>query len=114
MSDQSRLLVIWSSRDREIAERMVFMYTHNSLKFGWWEEVVVLVWGPSAALLAEDSKLQAMSVKMQEDGVKFLACKACSDMYGTSEKLKELGVKVSYMGEPLTEMLKSGWTTLTF
>jgi hypothetical protein len=46
--------------------------------------------------------------------VELLACKACSDMYGVSKKLEELGVTVKYMGVPFTEMLKSGWVTITF
>jgi len=28
--------------------------------------------------------------------------------------MKEVGIEVKYMGVGLTEMLKSGWTTLTF
>jgi hypothetical protein len=30
------------------------------------------------------------------------------------EKLKSLGIEVIYMGVPLTQMLKTGWTCLTF
>jgi hypothetical protein len=31
-----------------------------------------------------------------------------------SEKLEALGVNVFYVGTALTEMLKGGWTTLTY
>jgi hypothetical protein len=30
------------------------------------------------------------------------------------QKMKEIGIEVKYMGKGLTEMLKGGWTTLTF
>jgi hypothetical protein len=30
------------------------------------------------------------------------------------EELEDLGANVLYVGEPFTEMLKSGWTQLTF
>ena len=43
-----------------------------------------------------------------DSGVEVLACRACADRYGVSEKLEELGIKVIYMGEPLTQYLKSG------
>jgi len=43
---------------------------------------------------------------MRAAGVILLACKACSDSYGVSEGLEELGVEVKYMGEPFTQILK--------
>ena len=51
---------------------------------------------------------------MMADGVEVLACKACSDALGVSAALEELGVNVFYVGTALTEMLKEGWTTLTY
>ncbi|MBA7592025.1 hypothetical protein ES708_34197 [subsurface metagenome] len=51
---------------------------------------------------------------MKEVGVELLACKACADMYGVSDDLEKLGLEVGYMGVPLTEMVKSGWKTMTF
>lgn len=109
-----QLLVVWTSGDREVALKMVFMYVFNAKKRGWWGEIRFLIWGPSARLLAEDEELQKQLAMMKEEGVELLACKACSDGYGVSEKLSELDVEVKYMGVPLTEMLKAGWTTLTF
>jgi hypothetical protein len=73
-----------------------------------------VVWGPSSKLLAGDLELQEGIRQMKEAGVELLACKACSDMYGVSDKLAALGVDVKYMGVPVTDMLKSGWTSLTF
>lgn len=32
---KEKLVIIWSSADREVALNMVFMYTANSKKFGW-------------------------------------------------------------------------------
>ncbi|MDI3548860.1 MAG: hypothetical protein PWR10_2512 [Halanaerobiales bacterium] len=51
---------------------------------------------------------------MKNAGIKLTVCKACTDSYGASEKLAEIGIEVKYMGDPLTEMLKEGWTTITF
>lgn len=112
--EQEKLLVIWTSRDREVALKMVFMYTRNAKLKDWWKEVKLVVWGPSTKLLAEDEELQAYIKNMKDIGVELSACKACTDSYGVSEKLDQLGINVIYMGEPLTSMLKSGWTTITF
>jgi hypothetical protein len=110
----SRLMVLWTSGDREVALKMVFMYTLNAKKRGWWDQIRFVIWGPSSKLLSEDRELQDEIGKMQEAGVELLACKACADLYGVSDKLAELGIDVKYMGVPMTEMLKAGWTSLTF
>ena len=54
VSKPNKLLVVWSSADREVALLNVFMYTHNARKHGWWDEVRLLLWGPSDRLLVED------------------------------------------------------------
>ena len=46
--EPEELYVIWTSRDREVALKMVFMYTGNSKLKGWWKDVLLIVWGPSA------------------------------------------------------------------
>jgi len=107
------LAVLWVTQDREAAENMVFMYTKNSKLKGWWEQVRLIVWGPSAKLLATDPGLQGQLADLNAAGVELLACRACADRYGVSDKLAELGVKVIYMGSPLTEMLKEGWAVLS-
>jgi hypothetical protein len=114
MSKPNKLLVVWSSADREAALHNVFMYTHNAKKQGWWEEVRLLLWGPSDRLLVEDEELQTRLRAMMDDGVEVLACKACADRLGVGEDLAALGVNVFYTGVALTEMLKEGWTTLTY
>ena len=113
MNDET-LVVIWSSADKEVAENMVFMYTLNAKLRDWWSEVRFIVWGPSSRLLAGDKELQERLARMKEAGVVLEACKACSDRYGVSGRLEELGVDVRYMGVPLTEYIKAGMHVLSF
>ena len=110
----AKQLIVWTSGDREVALKMVFMYTFNAKKRGWWDEIRFVVWGPSSRLLSGDEELQKGIKEMIEAGVDVQACKACTDMYGVSDKLAALGIEVKYMGVPLTDMLKGGWTSLTF
>jgi hypothetical protein len=109
-----RLAVIWSSGDPEVAHRVCFMYSHNAKKQKWFDEVTLIVWGPSARLLAGDKDLQAEVRAMLKDGVKVEACIACADSYGVTEELRKLGVEVKPMGKPLTDMLKQNQKVLTF
>ncbi|MFC1558697.1 DsrE family protein [candidate division KSB1 bacterium] len=113
-SEPSKLGVLWTSGDRDVALKMVFMYTNASKKNGWWDEVQLIVWGPSSKLLSYDKELQDYVKNMQKVGVVIKACKACSDSYGVSDKLTELGIEVKYMGKPLSDMLKNEWTVVTF
>jgi hypothetical protein len=104
---EDSLIVLWASGDPEVALKMVFMYTLNSKLQGWWNEVTLIVWGPSAKILSENIQLQKSIQKMKETGVILEACKACADLYHVSPKLKELGIDVKYMGQALTDYLKS-------
>ena len=108
------LAILWSSGDRDVALTLVYPYARNSKIRGWWDQVRLIVWGPSEKILAYDAELQDGLYGLKKEGVEVVACKGCSDNYETSGKLEELGVEVIYMGEPLTRMLKDGWRVLTF
>lgn len=111
----SELVVLWTTGDREVALKMVFMYTLNSKLKGWWKDVTFIVWGSSSKLISLDTELQAHLLKMKEAGVKLMACKACADMYGVSDDLEKLGIDVKYMGQPVTEFLKNdNYRVMTF
>jgi hypothetical protein len=105
-TDKKSLVVLWTSGDREVALKMVFMYTLNAKLKGWWEEVILIVWGPSAELLSRDEELREKIRQMKEAGVVLEACKACADLYGVSPNLEALGIDVKYMGAPLSDYLK--------
>jgi hypothetical protein len=108
-----KLVIIWSSADRDVALYMVFMYTSTSKQLGMWDDITLVVWGPSAKLLAEDEMLQVHIKNMIDAGVVVKACKLCSDHYGVSYKLENLGIIVKYMKE-LTDYIKEGRNILTF
>ncbi len=114
MEDNSnKLVVLWTSGDPDVAEKMGFMYTYNAKKQGWFDEVVLIVWGPSAKLLTENKMLQDYVKRMQDAGVKVEACMACARMYEVDKQLLEMGIDVKGMGIPLSNYLKEGWQTLS-
>jgi hypothetical protein len=114
-SSTGKLAVLWTSGDPAVAHNVAFMYTHNAKKVGWFEEVTLIVWGPSQRLLLDDKKLQEKIKAMQEDGVVVEACIACAMNYGIVEELRALGITVRGMGVPLTNYLKDDeWNVLTF
>ena len=110
----SQLCVVWSSGDPGVAKNVCFMYTLNARKRGWFGIVHLVVWGPSAKLLAENEELQNEVKAMQKAGVVVEACVACANNYGVADALKSLGIDVKPMGEPLSDRLKGPWKVLTF
>ena len=68
-SQPDKLLVLWTSGDREVAIKMVYMYTYNAKKNGWWGKIRFIIWGPSSKLLSEDEELQQETKKMMEEGL---------------------------------------------
>jgi hypothetical protein len=113
MSEKKHLYVLWTNADLITAEKMVFMYTVNSLLKNWWEKVTLIVWGATAKLVSEDENVQKMVKKALEAGVHVSACKACADQLGVTKSLEKLNIEVKYWGMPLTEILKNEETLLT-
>lgn len=108
------LAIIWSSGDAEVALKVCFMYALNAKVHGWFDEVVLVIWGPSARVASGDAMVQRELASLKRAGVLVQACKECADSYGLSTKLEALSVEVKYMGLPLKEMLHGGWKVLTF
>ncbi|MBN1830064.1 MAG: DsrE family protein [Deltaproteobacteria bacterium] len=111
--DFSKLLVLWTGGDKDVALNMVFMYTINSKLKNWWGEVVLLIWGSSSKLAAVDADIQAQIATALKKGVRVIACKKCAENLGVVEQLEGLGIEVFYVGQFLTEWLKSGERVLT-
>ncbi|MBW6480269.1 MAG: DsrE family protein [Bacteroidales bacterium] len=113
-TSEDHLVIVWTSDDPYTAERMVLMYAHTSKTAGWFDEVTLIIWGPSAKMVAENIKMQEKLKAMQEDGVEIRACIVCANMYEVTEELNALGFDVRGMGKPLTDYLKGGAKVLTF
>lgn len=114
MNNENKLVVVWSSDDPMVAKRVALMYPHAAIKNKWFDEVTLVIWGPSAKLISEDRELQKKISQMKNDGVEIKACIACATEYGVTELLIKLDYEVIPMGVPLTEYLKNGYKVLTF
>ena len=110
-----KLMVVWTSGDPDVADKVCLMYTHAAKAYGWFAEVTLVVWGPSQRLLVGDPLLQAKVEAMQADGVVVEACIACARKLELVEELEALDIDVKGMGVPLSEALKDPETeVLTF
>ena len=87
LTQSNKLAILWTSSDKEVAQKMVFMYAKNSRLRDWWGQVRVIIWGPSAKMVATDGEIQEELQELKQAGVELQACKACADQYGVSEQI---------------------------
>ena len=104
---KNKLLIVWSSGEKEVAKKLVLLYGSVMLERKYWDEATIMIWGPSAKLLANDSELKEQMKTVRDSGVAFNACVVCTDDYGVSDELENLGVELIHTGEMLTEALQS-------
>ncbi|SHF00097.1 hypothetical protein SAMN05444274_103210 [Mariniphaga anaerophila] len=104
--NKDQLVVVWTSGDPYVAERVALMYTHAAKKNEWFKDVTLIIWGPSAKLTSENKKIQDKLKAMENDGIEIRACIACANAYNVADELKGLGFDVAGMGKPLTDYLK--------
>jgi hypothetical protein len=108
-----KLYVLWTTDNLITSEKMVLMYSQNCMLNHWWDEVEVVIWGASTKLASENEIIREKIKMAIHTGVKFIACKGCSDQLGVSEKLSEIGVNVVYWGQNLTYIIQDGEKIIT-
>ncbi len=113
-AEADELAVVWTSGDPDVAHRMALMYTHAAKTQGWFDEVTLIVWGPSQRLVAADGEVREKVLDMQADGITVQACIVCAESYGLTETLRDHGLEVKAMGAPLTGFVKDSAHVLTF
>ncbi|MCF8368661.1 MAG: hypothetical protein K9G76_06430 [Bacteroidales bacterium] len=112
MNDE-KLTILWTSGDVVTAEKMVLMYALNSKLQGWFDQIILVIWGGSTKLVAENKSVRDKLSDLTDAGVIIEACKACADQLGATEILKACNVDVKYYGQSLTQVLKSDGNLLT-
>jgi len=105
---ENEIYLLWANGNLLTAKEMIFMYAINSRLQGWWDKVVLIIWGNATQLVKENIELQDLVKEALEHGVHVTACKKCADDLGASSILESLGVEVRYWGDPLTKLLKDG------
>ncbi len=111
--NNDHLYILWTNGDPVTSEKMVSMYAKNSMIYGWWKNVTLIIWGKPAELVSENKIIQKKIKEMQEEGVHISACRACAEDLGAEKKLQDMSIEVKYWGQPLTEVLKDGSKLLT-
>ena len=111
---KTKLLIVWTNGDKEVAMKLPLLYGSVILERGYWEEAHLMIWGPSIKLAAGDAEVQERLKQMQATGVTMSACIVCTDDYDATEALAGLGIDNTHTGEMLTACLKDeSWSVMT-
>jgi hypothetical protein len=110
----TKLFVIVSSADREIALEVGLVYPLNAARNKWMDDVKLIFFGPSEKTVASDAEVQSKVKELQAAGIEVMACKWCSDRMGITGVLEKAGIKVVYVGPIISQLIRDGWASLTF
>lgn len=112
-NDSNKLNILWTNDNPTTAELMVFMYATNAKIQGWFDDVQIIIWGATAALVAENEDIQALVKNAKHVGVHISACLACVDALEVRKELEDQDIEVIYWGQPLTDIIKSEQKLIT-
>jgi hypothetical protein len=110
----NKLHVLWTTGEKEVAMKVIFPYLVNAKANGWWDEINLIIWGPSALLAVEDTDVQQQLQDVLDSCITVEACQACADAYKVTDVFISLGITVRYMGSPFTNYLQSNDQVVTF
>ncbi len=112
-SGDDTLFILWTNADPVTANLMVFMYAENAMRYQKWNNIMIIVWGATTKLAAEDPRIQRRIRALQELGVRFSACITCAEELGVSETIRSLDIDLVKWLNPLTALLKEGKKLIT-
>lgn len=107
-----KVLLILSTAEKEKALAGT-LYGINAMRNKWLDEVKVCFFGPFESLLAEDEEVQ-QAIAMLAEYQSPVACKFISDNSGVSDKLAQLGIRLEYVGQTVSDYINDGYVPLVF
>jgi len=108
----SKVVVILSTGEKEKAFTGM-MYAVNAQKHKWLDEVKVIFFGPFEDLVCRDAEVADFASQLLSYETP-VACKFLSDQAGISDRLKELGYQVEYVGKIISSLIKEGYIPMVF
>ena len=109
-----RVCIIVSSGDRRVV-KTALQYARRTVTEAFMTDTRLFLFGPSEDVIASDAELQdfvRMFMEQTDRGI--MACKWCSDDYGVSERLTELGIEVDFIGPHVSGAIREGYVPMAW
>lgn len=110
----NKVTILWTTEEKEVAMKVVLPYVFHGMATGWWEEISLIIWGPSVRLVATDPEVAAMVRDILDSPIRVVACKLCTDKYEVTDFYHKMGIETEYVGAGLSSAIKSDEKVLTF
>jgi len=104
-------LVIISTGEKEIAFTGI-IYATNAQQNKRVDDIKVVFWAHEV-LVCEDEETADFTSQLLDYETP-VACKRLSDTAGISDKLKELGYRVEFVGTIILDLIKKGYVPMVF
>jgi len=108
----AKVVVVISTGEKEKAFTGM-MYALNAQKNGWLDEVKVIFFGPFEDLVCRDQEVADFAAQLLDYETP-VACKRLSDTAGISDRLRELGYEVEYVGSIISDLIRQGYAPMVF
>jgi hypothetical protein len=89
-------------------------YAKNALKNKWFHDIKIFLFGPSEKTVVKSEKLRKILNELEQLGAFTTACKALSEKIDISKELLSAGIKVDFVGEPISQLINSGYIPLIY
>ncbi|AKI98059.1 hypothetical protein [Kosmotoga pacifica] len=90
------------------------MFAVNAIKYHWFEDVKIFLFGPAEMRVTKSERPRKLLKEIENLGGFATACKFLSDRNNISEYLIHIGLKVDYVGEPISELINNEYIPMVF
>lgn len=112
--EAQKLAIIWADGNTELAHEVCVKYAISAKDLSWFDEMQLIVMGPSVKALAADKILQGQLKTLMDAGVEVKVSKDSAASYGVAKQLESSGVELRAVEHMLSQMILSGWKVITF
>ena len=102
-----KLTVLWTSGDKDLAQKVVFRYIDNILDKKVWSGIRLIIWGPSVKLAGKDKEIREKLSVFIDEGVEILCCTICADEYDVALPIETLGIKLDMVEDEITRTIQN-------
>ncbi len=103
-------VLIWLASGERSKLMPGLLWGVNAKRFGWVDEVRFVIFGEAEALVMADEELFGMVQGVE--GVLF--CRHVAEQAQQVEQWEAKGAELVYVGKPIADAIREGFTVLTF
>jgi hypothetical protein len=102
-----KLMILATNENFHTIDKMILMYAYNAKRLKWYDDITILFWGGSFQTVTSHPTLEKKISDCIKEGVKVKGCRACCELMNLDTQAENMGIKLFYAGEYLSECMKN-------